>query len=112
MMRASKLNQLCRWLGPSHGVGKAFFLYILTDTGRFITQSSVIPIDEHELTTDHMTKQCKNFMKRVEAKIVNAKKPLFDGTDPYRVYYSAFGDTNDAEKHITLWGRDTGPERG
>ena len=32
-----------------------------------------------------MAKQCKNFMERVEAKIGNSKKPLFDGMDPDRV---------------------------
>ena len=46
----------------------------------------MIPIDEHEPTTDNITKQCKNFMERVEAKIVNATQPLFDGMDPDRVY--------------------------
>ena len=40
-----------------------------------------------------MTKQCKNFMERVEAKTVNSKQPMFDGADPYRVYYITFGDT-------------------
>ena len=47
-----------------------------------------------------MTKQCKNFMERVEAKIGNYKQPLFDGTDPDRVYYSAFGDTEDADDNF------------
>ena len=42
----------------------------------------MIPIDEHELTTDHMTKQFMNIMELVEAKIGNAKQPLFDGTEP------------------------------
>ena len=46
-----------------------FFSYILTNPGVFITQLSVIPIDEHELTTDHMTKKYKNSMERVEDKL-------------------------------------------
>ena len=29
-----------------------------------------------------MTRQCKNFMESVEAKIVNAKQPMFDYTKP------------------------------
>ena len=81
-----KIKQLCVWLGPARGVGKSFLYYILTYTGLFITLSSVIPIDEHELITDHMTKQCKNFMERVEAKIGNARKYLLNRTYPYRVY--------------------------
>ena len=39
-------------------------------------------------------------MERVEAKIVNAKKPMFDGTDIDRVYSSAFGDTDNAENNV------------
>ena len=42
----------------------------------------MIPIDDHKLTTNHMTKQCNNSMERVEAKIGNANQPLFGGTDP------------------------------
>ena len=68
-----KTNQLCIWLVLAHGVGQAFCPYILTDNGEFITRSSVIPIDEHELNSDHMTKQCNNFMERAEAKIGNSK---------------------------------------
>ena len=64
----------------------------------------MIPINEHELTTYHMTKQCKNSMESVEAKIGNAKQPLFDGTDPERVYYSAFGNTDDADNSMLPYG--------
>ena len=39
-------------------------------------------------------------MEPVEAKIGNYKQPLFDGTDPDRVYYSAFGDTEDADDNF------------
>ena len=66
--------------------------------------SSVIPIDEHELTTDHMTKQCNNFIEHVEDKIGNAKKPLFDGTDSNIVYYSAFGYTDNADGNVLSYG--------
>ena len=99
-----KSKQLCRWLGPANGFGKEFFSYILNNAGGFITQSSVIPIDDHELTTDHITKQCKNFMERVEYKIKNAKQPLFDSTEPDIIYYSAFGDTNDVDDNVLPYG--------
>ena len=82
----------------------SIFSHILTNTGLFISLSSVIPIYEHELTTNHMTNHCNNFMERVEAKIVNATQPLFDGTDPYRVYYSTFGDTKDADQNKLFYG--------
>ena len=87
LMRLSS-KQLYRWLGPSRGVGQVFWSYILTDNVGFFNLSSVIPIDEHELATNHMTKKCKNFMERVEAKIGNAKQTLFDGIDPAILYYS------------------------
>ena len=80
--------------------------YILTNTGEFITWLSVIPIHEHELTTDYMTKRCKNFIKRVEAKFGNSKQPLFDGMDPDRVYYSSFGDTEDTDNNVLPYGED------
>ena len=53
-----------------------------------------------------MTKQCRDFMERVEAKIVNSKQPLFDGTEPDIVYYSAFGDTDDADNNLLPYGED------
>ena len=66
----------------------------------------MIPIDEHETTSDHMAKQCKNFMEHVEAKIGNTKQPLFDGTEPYRVYYSAFRDTGDTGNNLLPYGEE------
>ena len=42
----------------------------------------------------------------MEDKVRHYKKPLFDGTDPYRVYYSAFGDTYDAEKDLLPYGEE------
>ena len=51
-----------------------------------------------------MTKQCNNCMERVEDKIVNVNQHLFDGTDPDRVYYSAFGDTDDADNSMLPYG--------
>ena len=99
-----KSKQLCRCLGPAHGVGQEFCSYILTGTGIFISLSSVITIDEHELTTNNITKQCKNSMERVEAKIGNSKKPMFDVTEPDRVYYSDFGYTDYADNNVLPYG--------
>ena len=42
----------------------------------------------------------------MEDKVRNSKKPLFDGTDPDRVYYSAFGDTYDADKNLLPYGEE------
>ena len=76
-----KMDKISSWIWSS-----IFLFYVLTDTGGFITQSSVIPIDDRKLIYDHVTKKCKNFMERVKAKIVNCKQPLFDGKDPDRIY--------------------------
>ena len=43
-------------------------------------------------------------MERVETKFGNNKQPLFDGTDPDRVYYSYFGDTDNADKNLLPYG--------
>ena len=43
-------------------------------------------------------------MELVKAKIGNSKKPLFDGTDPDRVYCSAFGDTDNYFDNMLPYG--------
>ena len=53
-----------------------------------------------------MKKKCKNFMECEEAKIGNVNQPLFHGTDPYRVYYSAFGDTKNSEDNLLTYGEE------
>ena len=45
-------------------------------------------------------------MECVEAKIGNSKQPLSDGTDPDRVYYSYFGDTNYDDNNVSHYGED------
>ena len=40
----------------------------------------------------------------MEAKIGNSKQPLFGGTEPYMVYYSASGDTNNADDNVLSYG--------
>ena len=99
-----KSKQLSILLGPVHRVGQVFFSYILNDTGGFITRSSVIPIYEHELTTNHITKQCNNFMEPSEDKIGNGNQPLFDGTDTDRLNCSTFGDTGNAYNNLLSYG--------
>ena len=43
-------------------------------------------------------------MEHVEAKIGNAKQPLFYDTDPDRVYWSAFGDTDAGDENMLPYG--------
>ena len=72
----------------------------------------MIPIDKYELATYYMTKKCKNFMERVEARIVNSKQPLFGVTYPNRVYYSSFGDTDNADDNVLSYGEDIQDQKG
>ena len=66
----------------------------------------MIPTYEQELTTDNITKQYKNWIECVEAKIENSKKNLFDGTDPEKLYYNAFGDIDYADGKFLPYGDD------
>ena len=43
-------------------------------------------------------------MQRVEAKIGNAEQSLFDGTYPYRVYYSASWDNDYSDDNVLPYG--------
>ena len=52
-----------------------------------------------------MTKECKNFMEWVEDKVVNYKQPMFCGTDPDRIYYSSFGDTDNSDDKFYIMGK-------
>ena len=51
-----------------------------------------------------MTKEYKNFMERGEAKIGNTKQTLFGGNKKGILYYSDFGDTNDADDNVLPYG--------
>ena len=66
----------------------------------------MIPIDEHELTINHTTKQCRNFMEHVEAKIDYSEQPLFYGMDTERLFYSDFGDTDNYDDMVLPQGED------
>ena len=94
---STKSKQLCRWLGPVHHTGQSFCSYILLDNGEFIARSSVIGIQAHDLTSDHMVSETKKFMEKVEKRIGNKKLPIYDGTNPMNIYYSAFHDDIDAD---------------
>ena len=43
-------------------------------------------------------------MERVQVKIGNTKQHLFDVTDPYRVYYSTLGETEDSDDSVLPYG--------
>ena len=88
----SKEKVLCRWLGPAHQVGQSFCFWILKSNSEFIARSTVIPVPEHDLTSNEMKERRDTFMRSVEARIGNAKQPLFNLADPEHIYYDAFDD--------------------
>ena len=53
----SMLKRLCRWLGPTHNIGQAFYSYILLDNATYITRSSVIGIATEELQSERMKEE-------------------------------------------------------
>ena len=79
---STKSKRLCRWLGPAHEVGQAFCSYILLDNAEYIARSSVIGLEDHELTTDNMKNEMSKFMTTVENAIGNHRQPIFNNTSP------------------------------
>ena len=46
-------------------------------------------------------------MELVEDKIGNAKEPLFDGMNLYKIYYNAFGDNGNADNKVLPYGEES-----
>lgn len=100
----TRSKMLCRWLGPAHGIGQSFCSYILLDNGEFIARSSVTPVPEADLTTDHMKTQLSKFMINVENKIGNSNVPIYDVHKPTRLYSDLFYDDDDVDDNILPYG--------
>ena len=102
----TKNKQLCRWLGPAHHIGQALCSYILLENGEFIARSSVIGIENHDLTSLDMISSCRKFMKSVESKIGNEKVPIYDASKPDKIYFSAFGEHDDDDDNLLPYGEE------
>ena len=74
------MKQLCRWIGPSHGIGQSLCSYFLLYLGGFVSCSSVISIYDIELTLEHTKQQYEKLMTNVESKTDHSKQALFDGS--------------------------------
>ena len=92
-----KSNQLCRWLGPSSRVGQSFFSYVLFVLGKFIAISSVLVIEDHEITSDYLKEECTIFVESLESIIGNNKQPLTYGIWPDNIYYLVFDGDPDVD---------------
>ena len=101
---STKSKRLCRWLGPAHQVGQSFCSYIILDNGTYIARSSVIGIDDTDLSTVHMKEECKRFMTSLESKIGNHKEGIFDHDNPDVIYYNAFGDDLASDENALPYG--------
>ena len=102
----TKTKQLCRWLGPSHGIGQSFCSYILLDNGSFIARSSVIGISEAELHEENLKRLCDQFTKSVNEKIGNYKQGAYNDSQPGEIYYTAFGDQSDEDDNVLPYGAE------
>ena len=101
---STKSKRLCRWLGPAHKVGQSFCSYVILDNGEFIARSSVLAIDDNELTSADMIAQTSHFMKSLEDKIGNHRQPLFNINAPASIYFDAFNDPIDSDENVTPYG--------
>ena len=102
----TKCKQLCRWLGPAYHIGQALCSYILIENGQFITRSSVVGIDDHDLTSLDMIVSCRKFTESVEAKIGNDNVPLYDTSTTDKIYFSDFGENDNADNNLLLYGEE------
>ena len=102
----TKSKVLCRWLGPSHGIGQAFCSYLLTEKATFIARSLVIPVPDEELQTELLKINCKNFMHQVEQRIGNHRDPLFQHDNPDSLYLTSFGDEQHEDDTILPYAGD------
>ena len=101
---ATKSKRLCRWLGPAHQVGQAFCSYILLDNAEYIARSTVVGIDQHELTTEAMKSETSKFMVSVESVIGNHRVPIFNHVQPNAIYFDAFSDDHDSDANVLPYG--------
>ena len=100
----SRSKTLCRWLGPSHGIGQAFCSYLLTENGEFIARSSVIPVPTSDLHSDDVKNNMNKFMDNVETKIGNHKVPVYNPEKPDKIYYDLFLDPDDDDDNVLPYG--------
>ena len=54
-------RQLGRYLGPSHDVGQAMCMKVLTDTGNILSRTSVFPFTIEDQNNDAVTKRLNDF---------------------------------------------------
>ena len=102
---STKNKHLCRWLGPAHEVGQAFCSYILLDNhAEYTARSSVVGLEDHELTSDAMKEEMSKFMTSVENTIGNYRQPIFDNTSPSIIYFDAFNEDRDADENVLPYG--------
>jgi hypothetical protein len=101
---STKSKRLCRWLGPAHEVGQSFCSYILLDNAEYIARSSVVGLEDHQLSSDAMKEETTKFMSSVEEAIGNHRQPIFDNTSPSHIYFDAFYEDHDADDNALPYG--------
>ena len=91
----SKNKVLGRWLGPAFDVGQSFCSYVLTETGKVVSRSSLALVLDDELNSTTFRTSATNFMASVNEAIGNHKESMFNDKLPLSIYFDPFGDNYD-----------------
>ena len=75
--------ELGRWLGPAYNCGQGFASYVLSNTGKVKTRSTVSPIEPDIIHTEHFKRQQLDFTKSMESHIRNYAKATMNLTQGY-----------------------------
>ena len=99
-MRTGSVSRFCRWIGPVHHIGQPKCWYVIKDNGKYLARSSVVAVNDLIKDTTELKDQMDKFMETLQSKIGNHTIPLFDTTNPKKIYYTPFYSTieEDLEK--------------
>lgn len=85
-------SKLGRWLGPAHNAGQGLCYYILTDKGKVVTRSTVIPIPIGDIETIEMRDRMTLFTNNINEVIGDFTQSSLDRSeetdkDPFRYLF-------------------------
>ena len=104
----TKAKSLCRWLGPAHHIGQAFCHYLILSNGQYIARSSVIPIPDHDLTSEDMRQRTKEFTASLEKHIGNYRQPSFNVANPAEIYSTVLDVPDHIDETTLPYGEEIG----
>jgi hypothetical protein len=104
----SKEKRLCRWLGVASEVGQAMCYYVLTETGKPIARSTVIPIPDIDLNQSELKSCMEKFTLSVHDCIGDHNKAVIRGEtiNDDKLYHDAFFDNSDEDNITWPWEKE------